>query len=355
MAKILYGVCGYGLGHAARAKTIADFLNEHSITLYAPFQAFDYLSKNSKTEVRKLDNGFYFQTSKSGGINWVTTLIHSSKFCLNLKKTSEELAKRIESERYDFAVSDLDPVVSRAAKLVGLPLVSVDSHSKFSFCDLPLSCKLRVAKASVNVYSRYVYDGARAKSIICTFNDYPVKSRYTEFCRIAGPVLRQSILNAKTDRKGFLLVYLRSTTKDIINALKETGIPSKVYGITKEYLTEQNIQFCPLSESFVQDMAECDAILTTAGNQLIGEAFYLKKPIMAYPEHQQVEQYLNAFLIEHSKGGIRTYYKYISKNAIMSFWNERDSFIPVLDEWNKRVVPANEIIRNEFRNPQKLI
>ena len=46
-----------------------------------------------------------------------------------------------------------------------------------------------------------------------------------------------------------------------------------------------------------------DAVVTTAGNQLVGEVLYLEKPVLAMPESNNFEQFINAFFLEQSGTG----------------------------------------------------
>ena len=55
-----------------------------------------------------------------------------------------------------------------------------------------------------------------------------------------------------------------------------------------------NLDFrAPANEAFLEDLAACRALFSTAGNQLVGEAIHLGKPILLVPE-DTAEQRLNA-------------------------------------------------------------
>lgn len=46
-----------------------------------------------------------------------------------------------------------------------------------------------------------------------------------------------------------------------------------------------NLEFRPPGNAeFIRDLAACRAVLSTAGNQLIGEAIHFRKPVLALPE-----------------------------------------------------------------------
>jgi UDP:flavonoid glycosyltransferase YjiC (YdhE family) len=50
-------------------------------------------------------------------------------------------------------------------------------------------------------------------------------------------------------------------------------------------------------------LATCDALICTAGNQLVGEALFLQKPVLALPEPGNFEQALNGHFLRCSGGG----------------------------------------------------
>src|SRR5690606_32445238 len=47
----------------------------------------------------------------------------------------------------------------------------------------------------------------------------------------------------------------------------------------------------------------CEALFSTAGNQLVGEALYFGKPVFAIPEPRNWEQYINAHYLAESGAG----------------------------------------------------
>jgi UDP:flavonoid glycosyltransferase YjiC (YdhE family) len=58
-----------------------------------------------------------------------------------------------------------------------------------------------------------------------------------------------------------------------------------------------------LRQAFLQALAGSEALLTTAGNQVLGEAIHFRKPVLALPEDEVLEQELNALALERSGCG----------------------------------------------------
>lgn len=77
----------------------------------------------------------------------------------------------------------------------------------------------------------------------------------------------------------------------------------KVYGLG-ERENSGNLEFLPVStDQFSDDLANCHAVICNAGNQLLGESLYLRKPVLAIPELGNYEQMLNGYLLNQLKGG----------------------------------------------------
>ena len=56
-------------------------------------------------------------------------------------------------------------------------------------------------------------------------------------------------------------------------------------------------------ERFIDDLAGCQAVVSTAGNQLVGEALHLGKPLLVIPEPRNFEQAVNGHFLEERGAG----------------------------------------------------
>ncbi|MHA7834905.1 MAG: glycosyltransferase family protein, partial [Algiphilus sp.] len=88
----------------------------------------------------------------------------------------------------------------------------------------------------------------------------------------------------------------------------------------------ENLEFCaPSNEWFAHDLAACRAVLSTAGNQLIGEALHFGKPILAVPE-DAFEQRLNATMVERMGIGMRVAASQLSPSHVDRLLSHEDQF-----------------------------
>jgi uncharacterized protein (TIGR00661 family) len=121
---------------------------------------------------------------------------------------------------------------------------------------------------------------------------------------MAGVLLRPEIIQLPPTNGEHLLCYLRRfSCPALLEALKASGRPVRVYGLG-EKAPDGNLTFHAINDkSFVEDLASCQALFSTAGNQLVGEALYFGKPVFAIPEPKNWEQYINAHYLQESGAG----------------------------------------------------
>ena len=68
---------------------------------------------------------------------------------------------------------------------------------------------------------------------------------------------------------------------------------------------EGNLRYRPFSEvGFIEDLASSRGVIASGGFTLMGEAVYLRKPMLAVPIGRQFEQVLNSRYLEHLGYGL---------------------------------------------------
>jgi uncharacterized protein (TIGR00661 family) len=141
--------------------------------------------------------------------------------------------------------------------------------------------------------------------------------------KVVGPVLRSYVQEVQPTRGEYLLVYFTNGhshyTPEIEAALHALDEPVKVYGVGREG-SEGKLTYCPPSNTvFVDDLAGCRCVFSTAGNQLISEAMHYRKPMLLLPE-DALEQRLNAAAIEKMGVGLGTRQGRITPEVLRGFW-----------------------------------
>lgn len=329
MKKILYSMAGEGRGHATRARTIIEGLRQnHKIIVYAPGHAYDLLSPIYKgTDVLIHDlPGLLFHYNSNKKLDYIKTGIKSLNYLVNLPALIKSLQTEILKEQPDLVITDFEPALARAAKREKVPFISFDHQhflTTYDLSKLPLNLRIRASfmKPFVNSY----YSGQQ-ETIVSSFYFPPILKNKQNIKQI-GVLLRDEIINTQPTEKGHLLVYLRRfANKKILETLSNIGCNVHVYGLGK-HNSYKNLKFFDINlHQFVEDLASSRGLITTAGNQVIGESLYLGKPVLAMPEPGNFEQEINGFFIEQSQAGKSIDMHSLNTNIINSFLDNIDLY-----------------------------
>jgi uncharacterized protein (TIGR00661 family) len=202
----------------------------------------------------------------------------------------ERLLRR---ERPDLAITDFEPILARAAERCGVPYISFD-HQHFLLVNdlsgLPLRLRWKgwILGLSIGRFYR-----RQQRTIVSSFYAPPLRRGCQDVVQ-TGVLLRRQILDAEPMVGDHLLVYMRRFMRyNLLDALRQCGREVRVYGLGRRP-ADGNLRYFEVDEhGFLQDLITCDAVISNVGNQLVGEALYLKKPMLALPESGNFEQAIN--------------------------------------------------------------
>ena len=297
--RILYGVVGEGMGHAIRSRVILDELvKRHDLHVVVSGRAHEYLAKRTSERLH---------VSKIWGLSIVAEdneVRNFSTLLANLKgavtggwpknvKTYFELAKEF---RPDVVISDFETWSYLFAKNHGLPVISVDNMQIINRCQHApeitrgheASFQLAKGIVKAKVPGSYHY-------LVSTFFYPPVRKKRTT---LHPPILRPEILSAQAEAGDHLLVYQTYTSNAELPALlQKLGRECRIYGLRrdlKEEVREGNLRYMPFSEErFIEDLRTAHGVVASGGFTLMGEAVYLRRPMLTVPVQGQFEQVIN--------------------------------------------------------------
>jgi uncharacterized protein (TIGR00661 family) len=217
---------------------------------------------------------------------------------------SDVVQREMRSRKTQLVISDSEAWTHRAARKLGLPRISFDHVGIIAYCKPHFPPDLW-AVGSRDAIAYRTLMGIPERILISSF--YPAEGAYPGV-KIVGPMLRDEVLRVKPQDGDYLLAYgnkgEHQYRPNIDRALRLLDCKVVIYGTPYRGVVE-NLDFrAPSNEWFVHDLAACRAVLSTAGNQTIGEAIHFGKPILAIPE-EAFEQRLNAYLIERMGVGMR--------------------------------------------------
>lgn len=307
MAKIFYGVTGEGRGHASRAHTLVEALRgQHQITIYAPAMAFDMLAPlydHTEVRVRRIP-GLLFHYDRNGRIHYGRTSFAALRYIAGLDAQVAQLKVDMKHDAPDLVITDFEPSLPRAAHALGIPYISVDHQHFLKAYDLKcLPVHLRLHAAFMSQWVGMYYRNQVA-SVVSSFYFPPLKPSCRNVTQV-GVLLKPDVLQAQAEHGDYLVAYLRRfLDPGVAEMLRSCGREVRIYGLGAQP-DSGNLRFCAIdTRGFTSDLAGCAALVSTAGNQLLGEALYLGKPAFVMPERGNHEQEINAFFLQRSGAGV---------------------------------------------------
>lgn len=307
MAVIYYGLSGDGRGHATRVQTIVEALrNHHRVVIYAPLDAFEMLAPmyaGSDVEVRSIP-GLRMCYNAANRVHYVRSAMRTASYVGGLPELLRRLRADMEREQPDLVISDFDPALPWAAQKLHIPVISLDHQHLMATSDLRgFPWRLRMYAAAVGP-TALAFGGHPVATIVSSFAFPPLRRRHGHVHQV-GVLLRKEVLKARPETKPHLVAYFRRfAPASTLDTLAASPLPVWVYG-TGEHPRRGALRFKRIdSRGFIDDLASSSGLICTAGNQLVGEALHLGKPICAMPEAANYEQSINARLLDSTGAGM---------------------------------------------------
>jgi uncharacterized protein (TIGR00661 family) len=304
--KILYGVVGEGMGHAMRSTVILSHLiaQGHEVHVMASGRAVDFLSRRFPHvnrihglhmiyEENRVRKGKTLWSNVLGGITGLPTNI-SAYFDL------------LEEVRPEVVISDFESWTYLYAKRHGIPVLSIDNMQIINRCK-------HADEVIAGHETEFQLTRAFVKGKLPFCDHYLVTTFFRPEVRkpdttLVPPILRPEVLEANRRDGSHLLVYQTGEGyQALLDTLSCTGIECRIYGARRGITDDQregNLVFRAFSEAgFIDDMASAAGVIAGGGFTTMGEAVYLRKPMLSVPLGLQYEQIMNARYLEREGYG----------------------------------------------------
>ncbi len=306
--RILYGVVGEGMGHATRSRVVLEHLVAagHDLQIVVSGRAHAMLAKHFAGVHRIHGLHLIYEDNE---VKKTATALSNLKQALlpatwhdglpgNIRQWFE-IARNWQPE---LVISDFESWSFLFAKAHALPVISIDNMQILSRCHHDDDV-FRVDPAAFLLAKGIVRTKLPGCEhyIITTFFYPTVKRGRTT---LVPPILRPEVLAAQPSLGEHVLVYQTGEGAErLADVLK--GFADQqflVYGMRRgigEIQVDGNLQHQPFSETkFVDHLASAKAVIAGGGFSLMGEAVYLRKPLLSVPLVGQFEQTLNAIYLQ---------------------------------------------------------
>lgn len=350
MSKLAISLCGEGRGHATRATAIVRRLEqEHDILIWTSSDALDFLRRqfaegHPRVRVEEIP-GILFQYS-GGRLDVMKSITAGLDYqARQLGPLVDRMMRELEDFGADLAITDFEPALPRAAGRMGVPLISID-HQHFLLAydldALPWSLQWQAWFMS---HAVWMYVMEATDTVVSAFFRPPLRRGWEHVVQ-TGPLLRPEILAAQPRDDGFLLSYLRRHTPfSAIESLADCGLPVRVYGLGHRE-TVGHVSFHTIDDiRFAADLAACHAVVAAAGNQLIGEALHLGKPLLVLPERAHSEQLINSSFLKAMGCGDFRHLEEVTRGDVSEFIAGLDRLRPALAAVAGRMDGTDDVLR----------
>jgi hypothetical protein len=100
-------------------------------------------------------------------------------------------------------------------------------------------------------------------------------------------------------------------------------------------------------------LASSSALISTAGNQLVGEALFLGKPVLAFPEARNFEQYINAHFLAQSGAGAWAEMEKVTPGHVTGFLDQLETYRGSIQRSRMNGLPATmDVLRRYLPPPE---
>jgi uncharacterized protein (TIGR00661 family) len=301
LVKILYGVCGEGLGHASRSRILIHYLQQqdHEVCVIAGGKAYSILSKEFDGVIEVVSpRAFYSGNQVRIGYTLLYTLYQT---CVRTPASFFKVRKIIEEFQPDLLITDAEPISHLAARISKIKRICIDNPSALLYRKYPVKNWEYFSWIFLFFALKVSLFGAD-KYIIYDFSTKQINDPRVLFLK---PLIQPGIRKQKPTISNHIFLYQTSLSfQTLFESLKKLNETFIIYGFNKEK-TDGNLIFKRFNEdAFYHDIASAKAVIVNGGFTVISEALYLKKPIFSLPIRHQFEQVFNARCVERMGAGV---------------------------------------------------
>lgn len=288
---------GDARGHVSRSLAVTQTLLERY-----PDHEFCFVGGGTVREFA--DMGFRYESYpmletvvENGRVAPWATFSNAASILLRRGGHIRRLMQLMEDFKADIAITDYEYFVPRAAERLGIPSVSVDhqhvmTHSR---CEPPEGQLLNRISSDVVVHTLY---SAAERYLVSSF--YRPEPKDPQTTELFPPILRKPVRELPPPERGdHVVVYVRGGSLDKLQRVMEAvDRPVFVYGFGV-LPAHGNITYkAPSQGGFLEDLRTAAYAVSNGGHNLISEALFLGKPVLAFPTGFFFEQHVNAAYLE---------------------------------------------------------
>lgn len=328
MARIVYALSGQGRGHTSRVLAVSDALRQrgHDVRFCCGGTARAILEQEGEPVIPV---PALRQVMEGNALCFFQTIGTNLKHILAMPRILARLAEAFRTFQADLLITDFEAFSPRAARRIGLPVLSFNHQEVVTETEYDLPREFRPAAWLAITTIKFIVPRRAHHVLLSSFFFPPLK--HPERTTLVPPIIRPAVQAVTARRGDHVLVYYNETHGGtyVLDCLRETDAEFIVYnfGQPANATAYPNLTFKePSLDGFLEDLATSRAVLCTAGFTLISEALYLGKPLLVVPNRGIFEQTLNALFLKREGLGEAVIGRCITAEDVQRFLSRLDTY-----------------------------
>jgi uncharacterized protein (TIGR00661 family) len=253
-----------------------------------------------------------------------TTITGNLRILRHKNRLAAELAAQLRPFRPELVIVDFEPFLPMAARRLGIAFISLDHQHVIPHLRLRVPPRLWFEYWSARAVIRLTHTGERANLVTSFFHPDPPHPPGVHFL---PPILREEVRAHPPANRGHVVVSQTSASfARLPGVLARLPFPFRIYAFDRSG-AEGNLEFKPRAgDSFLEDVAGADWVLTNGGYTLMSEALFYGKPVLSVPIAGQFEQWINGHFLEKPGYGMTCRNDEFKEGRLREFIGRRETF-----------------------------
>ncbi|MBI2673450.1 hypothetical protein HYX19_04260 [Candidatus Woesearchaeota archaeon] len=350
--RALFLVTGVGYGDATR---------EH-----ADIVAFLKKSKKNKVLVAGYDNSYEYFKNKFPTVRISGYKMHernlkfqilsflANNYNLPFSWVSSALKLRDKLGRFkpDVIISDFEPTGILLSRLINRKCIIIFGYDPIRFKNYSSKNKVSLKVYFEAKYFESIYNMADKVIIPSLFKDHKKTDKYI----YVNPIMREpkkqpneKILMKKLglEKKPVIVMlggsdFGHAIVNELLKVAHEFDEQFIIFGSRFGIIKTRNVEYIPFTNNFYDYLKVSKGVITLAGQLTLTECLFYRKPFIAYPIKDHVEQLLNAESLKNV-GIIGTSPRNIKKD-IKKMLKDSKRIIKVIKKLNIKINGASQVV-----------